>query len=185
VTCCKFPNLQQTPFGATLKIDRTIQREILEFLADAYPDTPRDMSEYLREKYSKVQLIANCVYLEGHSLIKNGYQQTKTNTPQWVNLLPFEITSAGIDFLADDGGLSAILGVLTVKLDASSIKALVLNHIDQTENVSHEERSQLKSLLLTAGDQTMRKLVDMLIETGLKAAPGAGQLIGMLRGLLA
>ncbi len=168
-----------------MKIDRTIQREILEFLADAHPEKPRDMSEHLRDKYSKPQLIANCVYLEGHGLIKSGYRQTPTTNATWLNQYPFEITSAGIDFLADDGGLGAILGIVTVRLDASSIKALVMNRIDQAEEITHEERSRLKSLVSTAGDQTTRKLVDVLIEAGLRAVPGTGELIGMLRGLLA
>jgi hypothetical protein len=167
-----------------MKIDRTIQREILEFLADAHPDTPTDMSEYLRGKYKERELIANCVYLEGHGLIKSGYRQSNSRMV-WNAEFRFEITSAGIDFLTDDGGLGAILGVVTVKLDASSIKALIMNRLDQSDEITHEERSRLKSLLRTAGDESLRKLVDTLIEAGLKAAPNAHQLIGMLQGLLA
>lgn len=168
-----------------MKIDRTIQREILEFLAEAHPEKPRDMSDYLRDKYSKPQLIANCVYLEGHGLIKSGYRQTPTTNATWINQYPFEITSDGIDFLADDGGLGAILGVVTVKLDASSIKALVMNQIDQATDITHEERSRLKTLVCTAGDQSLRKLVDSLIERGFQAVSNSPQLIGMLQGLLA
>lgn len=168
-----------------MKIDRTIQREILEFLAEAHPEKPRDMSEYLLDKYSEEQLIANCVYLDGHGLIKSGYRQMQSANATWLKQFPFEITSAGIDFLADDGGLGAILGVVTVKLDASSIKALVLNRIDQADDITHEERFRLKSLVSAAGDQTTRKLVDALIEAGLQAVPRTGELIGMLRGLLA
>lgn len=46
----------------------------------------------------------------------------------------------------------------------------------------HEERSLLKNLLRTAGDQTLRKLLDMSLEAGLKAGLSASQLIGMLQG---
>lgn len=168
-----------------MKIDRTIQREILEFLADAHPDTPIDMSEYLRDKYKEKELIANCAYLHGHGLIKSGYRQSNSRGMIWRAEFPFEITSTGLDFLMDDGGLGAILGVVTVELDASSIKALIMNRLDQADEITHEEQSQLKTLVRTAGDQSLRKLVDTLIEAGLKAAPNSGQLIGMLQGLLA
>jgi hypothetical protein len=41
-----------------------------------------------------------------------------------------KITSRGIDFLADDGGLAAILGVVTVKLHEETLKALLEAGVD-------------------------------------------------------
>ncbi len=42
------------------------------------------------------------------------------------------LTAKGIDFLADDGGLSATLGVVTVKLHGDSIKALLLERVEKS-----------------------------------------------------
>ena len=46
----------------------------------------------------------------------------------------------GIDFLTDDGGLSAILGVVTVKLHSDTIQALIAAKIDQAE-ISDSEKA--------------------------------------------
>ena len=40
------------------------------------------------------------------------------------------ITAKGIDFLEDDGGLSAILGVVTVKLHADTLREMLAKKID-------------------------------------------------------
>lgn len=168
-----------------MKIDRMIQREILELLANHQPHPLRGLWTHLNQ-FQQDEVIANALYLEEHGLINSGYEFSKSlSNPKWDEPRAHRITAKGLDFLMDDGGLGAILGVVTVKLDASNIKALVMNRIDQAKEITHEEQSQLKTLVRTAGDQSLRKLVDTLIEAGLKAAPNSGQLIGMLQGLLA
>lgn len=172
-----------------MKIDRKIQLEILQKLAESYPDGLQPMKHFLPSIEDEVTLISNTTYLAEHGLVQSGFSHRKAiglkPKDSWIELTETKISAKGIDFLREDGGLSAILGVVTVKLDASSIKALVLNQIDQAKDVSHEEQSRLKSLVLSAGDQTIRKLVDTFVEAGLKASPSSGQLIGMLQGLLA
>ncbi|ESX95877.1 hypothetical protein X755_20985 [Mesorhizobium sp. LNJC405B00] len=43
------------------------------------------------------------------------------------------MTAAGMDFLADDGGLSAILGVVTIRLHEDTIKALLIDRIEKSD----------------------------------------------------
>jgi hypothetical protein len=57
-----------------------------------------------------------------------------------------KINHKGIDFLTDDGGLSAILDVVTVKLHSDTIQALIAAKIDQAE-ISDSEKSWLKKEL--------------------------------------
>ncbi len=44
-----------------------------------------------------------------------------------------KVTAKGLDFLADDGGLSAILSVVTVKLHSDTIKDLLIAKIEKTD----------------------------------------------------
>jgi hypothetical protein len=172
-----------------MKIDRKIQLQILQKLADVYPSGIAHLRASLPEIDEEIDVITNVMYLAEHQLVHSGYEPRRSmadpKKTDWLEPGQTKITAKGMDFLLDDGGLGAILGVVTVKLDASSIKALLLKQIDQAKDVSHEEQSRLKSLVLTAGDQSIRKLVDTFVEAGLKAAPSSGQLIGMLQGLLA
>lgn len=172
-----------------MKIDREIQREVLELLHQAYPNGIQKLHEKVNKTIDEKDMLANLLYLQGHQLISCGYTKStepdKAKDERWIEIEDTVITEKGIDFILEDGGLGAILGVITVKLDASTIKALLYRHIEEAKDVTHEQRSLAKKLLSSAGDETLRKLVDSLIEQGLKAAPSTSQLIGMLQGLLA
>lgn len=61
-------------------------------------------------------------YLEEHGLCKSGVM---IGADGHLALGESRITAAGLDFLEDDGGLSAILGVVTVRLHADTIRALI------------------------------------------------------------
>jgi hypothetical protein len=51
-----------------------------------------------------------------------------------------KITARHLDFLADDGALSVILGVVTVKIHEESLRALLLTRAASLSNSSPEER---------------------------------------------
>ena len=68
-----------------------------------------------------------------------------------------KINHKGIDFLTDDGGLSAILGVVTVKLHSDTIQALIAAKIDQAE-ISDSEKSWLKKELGKIKDTALSTL---------------------------
>jgi len=167
-----------------MKIDRIVQRRILEVLASAHPKFVHALKQQINDVSEDI-LVANCDYLDSHGLIKSGYE-LKYNMNWQYNLYerPHKITAKGIDFLLDDGGLGAILGVVTVRLDAGTIKALIQSQIDKASDITHEDKSLAKKLLASAGDQGIRKLVDTLLAAGLQAIPNTHALIGMLQGLL-
>jgi hypothetical protein len=105
-------------------LQRDFQKQILHALSDQYPATV-DLGEAGLAKHGR-QLAYNLAYLEEHELI----------TVIWTHPLsgePFagmaKITAAGIDFISDDGGLSAILGVVTVKLHEDTVKALLVDKV--------------------------------------------------------
>ncbi|MCT8566134.1 hypothetical protein ACSFCC_09460 [Glaesserella parasuis] len=118
-----------------MDIDRKLQNGLLKLLKIAYPQTLSDDELYwfyIEEQLDNVQtwdemqdfikkpkdgfdnahLKANLAYLEEHALIRrlNG---------------EYQATAKGIDLIANDGGLSAILQMQKVTLDAESLKPLV------------------------------------------------------------
>ncbi len=131
-------------------LDRNLQREILKELNNIYPDSKT--YEYwidaaiaqvlgVIETVGEAELYiakrsANLRYLAEHGLVVCNDKDLSATV---------KITAKGIDFLSDDGGLSAILGVVTVKLHSDTIQALIAK-IDQAE-ISDSEKSWLKKEL--------------------------------------
>ena len=132
-------------------LDRNLQREILKELNNIYPDSKT--YEYwidaaiaqivgVIETVGEAELYiakrsANLRYLAEHGLVVCNDKNLSATV---------KITAKGIDFLTDDGGLSTILGVVTVKLHSDTIQALIAAKIDQAE-ISDSEKSWLKKEL--------------------------------------
>jgi hypothetical protein len=73
------------------------------------------------------------------------------------------ITAKGMDFLADDGGVSAILGVVTVKPHEDMLKELIGVRIEESELSTPEKArliDQLKSLPAEAIEHHSLELID-------------------------
>ena len=85
-------------------VDREFQRELLTTLAKSYPNRV-DLAPTPKQS-------RNLVYLAEHGLVDN--TQTKP-LGGGIDVHASAITAKGLDFLANDGGLSAILGVVEVK----------------------------------------------------------------------
>lgn len=132
-------------------LDRNLQREILKELNNIYPvsktyeywiDAAIAQVVGVIETVGEAELYiakrsANLRYLAEHGLVVCNDKDLSAIV---------KITAKGIDFLSDDGGLSAILGVITVKLHSDTIQALIAAKIDQAE-ISDSEKSWLKKEL--------------------------------------
>ena len=146
-----------------MKLDRAYQRQLLEELAANYPDRVdwgsrlRSMSVDAQARYH-----ANLAYLDEHGLVSskfaNGIDVDLSSMPQ--------ITARGMDFLADDGGLSAILGVVTVKLHEDTLKELIGSRIAES-SLPTPEKSRLLDQLKALPAEAIKHLSLKLIDTGL------------------
>ncbi len=132
-------------------LDRNLQHEILKELNNIYPDSKT--YEYwidaaIAQVVGAIETVgeaelyiakrsANLRYLAEHGLVVCNDKDLSAIV---------KITAKGIDFLSDDGGLSAILGVVTVKLHSDTIQALIAAKIEQAE-ISDSEKSWLKKEL--------------------------------------
>lgn len=154
-----------------MKLDRALQRQILEAFAAIYPAAKRLPSDFAEAPIDLIE--ANLWYLIEHGLIANKQHETSYGVRQ----IGFAITYKGLDFLADDGGLSAILGVVTVRLHDDTIKALVAAKIHEADLPEPEKKRYLDQLRELPAETT-KHLVLKLVDLGLEQGPKAIETIG-------
>lgn len=150
-----------------MKLDRQLQYEILNILSEAYPSATTQVMNRVIELADEDKIIANLVYLESHGLLTSGLSNYSGGDPI-INSALLAITHRGMDFLVDDGGLSAILGTVTVKLHADTVKdllAIEINHADLTPEDKKTFLAQLRALPA----ESTKHLVNTLVAEGAKA----------------
>lgn len=166
-------------------IDRDLQRNILNYLKPLYPGevSSKKIAKALFPNYSFTfqpyrdialaealgempqaedrkftQIEQNIYYLEQSGLIDLDIQRTNA----YINL-DCSINNRGIDFIEDDGGLTAILGVVTVKLHADTVKLLMMQKIDASD-IPDSEKSTLKEMVSKVGDAALATITEKAIE---------------------
>lgn len=154
-------------------LDREYQRTILEGLREHFPGSwePLMSGDEERSRWN-----FNVAYLEGHGLIS--CRQTSMLSGEPI-VHGAKITSQGIDFLEDDGGLSAVLGVVTVKLHDDTIKNLIAARL-QTSNLPPAEKERYLDQLRSLPADATKHLVTKALDWGLENAPGAAHWLGTL-----
>lgn len=143
---------------------------LLEKCKAAFPgDVP---TEELNRGNDMHEVAASLVYLQQHGLV------TIKTMPVSGGLIigSATITAKGIDFLEDDGGLSAILGVVTIKLHEDTLKALIETKI-QESGASQPEKHQWTAALRALPADATKHLALKLMDLGLRHAPDAMQLL--------
>ncbi|WP_051267794.1 hypothetical protein [Kingella kingae] len=108
----------------------------------------------LEDKFNK-----NLLYLIEHQLIEIKKDVSTFETKNFF----LSITHKGIDFLEQDGGLSAILNVVTIKLHSDTIRELLEAKIDAA-NISEDEKNSFKESIKTIKDAALEKLTEKAIE---------------------
>lgn len=86
------------------------------------------------------------------------------------------ITAKGMGFLTDDGGLSPILDVVTVKLHEDTLKELIGQRIAESD-LPAPEKSRLLDQLKSLPGETIKHLTLKLVDVGLSNRPAALQAI--------
>lgn len=157
-------------------LNRDVQRTLLTELAKRYPNQV-DPAEINFESTDRTWVV-NIWYLHEQGLVE----------AQWANMLSegftvhlARITHRGVDFLQDDGGLSAILNVVTVKLEANTLKALLDAKI-QASALPVETKSKLKLKLQELGSDALSAVAKRLLDEALDHWPDALSAIQKLLG---
>ncbi|MCG9081142.1 hypothetical protein [Laribacter hongkongensis] len=163
-----------------MKLDRALQRQILEDLAEAFPSS-MDIHLY-REKYLPLGdpiFAANVIYLEMHGLMTGGAISHMLSGEFMINLSMVKISHKGLDFVQDDGGLGAILGVTTVRLHADTIRDLIEMKVAESD-ASPEEKKRFIDHLRALPSEGLKHLTTRLVDLALDSAPSALPLLQKL-----
>ncbi|MGG8032536.1 hypothetical protein PGO28_02125 [Klebsiella aerogenes] len=154
------------------KFDRNIQRELLQHLCDIYPDSAdSSFSGKFTEKFGSINIFtANLLYLAGHGLIEVRLSnEIGRRFPSTVDSFT-KITSKGIDFIRDDGGLGAILNVQTIKFHRDAV--VVLEDLIAISNMSDEQKEKARSTLGEMSTEALKAMVQAAATAGLSALLG-------------
>lgn len=160
-----------------MRLNRALQLQLLTALADRYPEP---VFKDTNIEYDSKDVVRNLVYLEAHGLVT--LTKAQMHSGEYVVGLA-TATQKGMDFLEEDGGLSAILGVVTVKLHDDTIKDLLALKIQESDLPPAEKQrwiDQLRELPAETTKHVVMKLVDL----GLEKAPDALSAIGKVMGLV-
>lgn len=160
-------------------LKRELQHKILRTLSDCYPMGFDGRYWNLDPGGNHEDLVANLLYLAEHGLLAHGFARYSGD---WVEEIPgtIRITAKGMDFLEDDGGLSAILGVVTIKFHDDTIKSLIEAKILQSDLPQPEKKrwtDQLRSLPAEATKHLVLRLVDKGLDSGPAALAAIGAVL--------
>ncbi|MBT0452135.1 hypothetical protein ISO73_17965 [Morganella morganii subsp. morganii] len=124
-----------------------------------------------------VDTAANLVYLYQHGLIERPYHTDNTNSRAEMifTLSELTITEMGIDLVLDDGGLTAILGVQTIKIHTDTMRNL--EEIIISSNIPEAEKKGLLAKLRELPASAITHLTNELVVKAALALPGALSLI--------
>lgn len=150
-------------------LDRLRQRQLLLHLASAYPEVV-DAGE-LDSICPGTSLRVNMAYLQEHGLVDAKFSQYVDLGTQ---LTWGKITAKGIDFIADDGGLGAILNVQTIRLHEDTVRALLIRKVEASD-ASQTVKEKLVDKLKSLPADGIGKLTEKALEAGLNALPNAAQ----------
>lgn len=153
-------------------LNRDVQHRLLMMLADSYPTGMSDPSEEmgLDPKVGS----QNLYYLAEHGLIT--VDRSMEIGPDYPTPAFANITARGLDFLADDGGLSAILGVVTIKLHEDTIKGLIEAKVAASD-LADEEKTSIRSVIRGLPAEATKRLTEKLLDLGMESLPAAGPLL--------
>lgn len=143
-----------------MKLNRKLQKDILTALREVYPDSL--LVSALPGFSHDREFMGNLFYLQEHGIIDGGDIR---EPGQCRSMVDAQITKAGLDFLADDGGLKAILGYQSVKIDASSLVESLLKRL-QKNVIGDDKYKEAAARLNSMDGRSLASLVLELICSG-------------------
>ena len=159
-------------------LDRDLQLDLLSKMSSSYPEY-FDFSgtcEHGTEKYNKV--VANLYYLQQHNLIEER-STLRSNAVDGIKRLQIHlptINQNGLDFLANDGGLSAILSTITIKIDTEQFRQLLLVRVSES-NLPPDQKNQITSALESLPAESIKHLSTKVLDWGWDNLGSLAQLI--------
>ncbi len=143
-------------------LDRKLQREVLLVLRECYPESVQisniDITHDDENNYH-----ANLTYLHEHDLIEAEIQKI---IGVYHKVLTARITVHGLDFLEDDGGMSAILQTVTVKFDSDNVRKILEEKVIAA-NIPQEQKETALDKIKGASGSVLKDIITDMIKKGL------------------
>ena len=151
-------------------LDRDLQLEMLKKMASVYP-FPYGFGDELDKMNDDERGVfgANLYYLKEHELVSP--QSIKISLDNIYTLGPTKLTAKGADFIADDGGLSAILGVVTVRFEAEQLRQILEVKI-RLSDLDPERKQSMISALRELPAESIKHLTTKVVDAGWDSLPG-------------
>lgn len=165
-------------------LDRDLQKIMLEKMSTRYPRYYNFNDDFDSNSSDYYHAVKNLFYLQEHGLVKENsvFMSKAIGGDGHIQFGNATITNKGLDFLANDGGLSAILNTVTVKFEAETLKAILENRINQSDLDPEHKQSMIDSLRELPAE-SIKHLTTELLTRGLDNLPAAILLIGTYLGV--
>ena len=160
-----------------MELDRLYQREFLNDLAKLYPGYGNVRAEMTSD--NKESFLRNIFYLREHGLVRFDDIALQSGT-YVVNSV--QITAKGMDFIADDGGLSSVLGVVTIKLHEDTIKDLLVTKIQSSSQPDTVKKKLINQIKQMPAD-VLKSVSQKAIEYGLEKIPDVAHWLAIVADL--
>ena len=155
-----------------MKLDRELQYALLKALAEVYPNMLFRIEEAVDA--DEADVVANMSYLAEHGLVSAKFASYSGRSMQLNGST--RITAKGLDFLEQDGGLGAMLGLVTIKFHEETLRDLIEGGVLQSTLPQDEKTGVLKTLRELPAD-SIKHLTMKLLDLGLENSPKAVPLI--------
>jgi hypothetical protein len=153
------------------KLDREYQLQILQAAADIYPQPLFVHGELAGRCGPDIEL--NCAYLEEHDLVRLNWVGSENSGRVVLSVL---ITATGMDYLANDGGLPAILNVLTVRLETDTVKEIFIERV-RSANGDRTAKDRLVEQIKTLSAEKLKEMTKTALSAGLTSLPNSLSLV--------
>lgn len=159
-------------------LDRALQQKILSGLSEIYPVGTHNLADLKNlsrlDEIDDDALLVNVTYLSEHGLLISGYKRIgRLHEVIFQHVGETKITASGLDFLQDDGGLSAILDTVTIRIDPRQFAEMLAMRIEADEKISHEKRSEIAAALRNLPAKAIEKLSSKAIDWAVENLPNA------------
>lgn len=108
-------------------------------------------------------------YLSDHGLCRVEYLE-QHNDMRWHWAEPVRITAAGLDWLSEDGGLTAEKRTITIQFDEDQFKALLIAKVDEAD-ASEEDKSKLKEAISKGSTVVLQAALTEVTKAGIAFLP--------------
>jgi hypothetical protein len=155
-------------------LDSGFQLEILELLNET-PYQPIDQDQIPTHfKEDPWRWYTNLRYLKDHGLVD--MTEAGEMTMDAPEVMDVTITTKGVDFLEPDGGLTAALGTMTIRLDDEQVKIFLMDNVNKSP-LSDEKKSRLRGVVKNLSSAALSELAKQSVGLLFRQGPDLLQLL--------